>query len=270
MQYVDRHYNKLIRRVMGDYDKNVSVAEKNKNVDKFGFMTDLGTSLRVISDMGFDETYLPRADNLITDLGSTEAADVGVSVLVEGHYTDANGDLQFSIQTLVLNGLTVVALDPALSRCSRLRALAPVVGDIWVSQSAARTGGVPTDDTKAHNVIRGELGRNQSNKAATAFGYRDWGFVHGMLASIAKKTAAVVDFQLLIGDASPGGAMYPAFSEFTLSSAGQSTFYIPLHSTIIPANSDVYVQAVASTSNVQVEATFFTDIAIDRALINGR
>lgn len=264
---VEPRINQAIRRIMKDYAVNASVDRKDKTVDKFGRISDLGTSRRTITQLGVQETMPVIGDNPIDALSSSDAGDVGQTIYYEGLYYDGS-TLRFGSGTSVTNGQNNVALNRGYNEVTRVQALDVVAGDVWIGKGNALTAGVPANADK-HNVVKGTLALRQSYKAQTSFSYRDWGIVKALDLSMGRATGSNqgIDFEIEVAERVSSGqpVWYPKTGTITLLSGGTSSrpVQIPDH-IIVPANHYVRISAIGTTTNMRAAANMFITIAIDR------
>jgi hypothetical protein len=240
-----------IRRV---YGACVDIDSKSKTLLKFGRNTGVGATRETVSMLAA-ETFVDT--NIIDTMSSSSVAD-DQDVVIEGHTisgTGADSQFTFVIQTATLNGQSKVTLDTPLARVSRAynASATNIAGDVHVYEDTALTTGVPTDLTKAHIKISGSTGDQQTFKAATTISDNDFLITTQVYASVAVKTVAGADIILEIRE--PGGVFRPKY-EFTVSFNGGAIMHTLKPCIIVPQNADVRVTALASTTNVQVDAGF--------------
>ncbi len=247
-EYLIKHAEAEIKSTYGD-----TVYVKPKSLLKFGQNTTVGTTEEVVLELG-GETYV--SSNLIDTVSSSSASD-SVEVKIEGHYLSGT-DLVFSVQTATLNGQNKVTLSQPLVRATRIynNSGTNLVGDLYVYQDSAITGGVPDDLAKAHLQALAE--NNQSTKAATSFSYQDYGIITSMYYSVNKKTSATVDFKLKIREQNKVFR-----TRFVATGGGASGLHQVQFSPylIAPKNSDIEVTAIANQTNVSVTAGFYSFLA---------
>lgn len=239
------------------YGDTVSVVAKKKTLLKFGRNAGVGTSYETVWEYGGDETYA--TTNAIDTISSSDAADTAV-MYVEGHTvsgTGASSQFTFTTQTATLNGQNKVVLGTPLARVSRAYVQSgTIAGDVYVYEDDTLSGGVPTTASKVHiNIDQTGAGHTQSFKAATTFSNSDYFICTGGYAALNKKTAATVD--LVIEVRQPGGAFRPASGRISLKTDGTTTRDIAFKPyVIVPKNSDMRIRAIASTTGVEVDASF--------------
>lgn len=243
--------------ILGTYGDTVSVAEKAKPLFKFGRNAGVGTSNETVWEYGGDETYV--TTNVIDTISSSDAADAAV-IYVEGHTISGTGtDSQFTFvsQTATLNGQNKVVLSTPLARVSRAYVQSgTIAGDIYVAEDDTLSGGVPTTAAKVHITIEGATsGHTQTFKAATTFSNLDYFICTGGYVSVNKKTSAAVD--VVMEARTPGGVFRPVGGRISLKTDGTTTEQIAFNPyVIVPKNSDIRIRAVASTTAVEVDASF--------------
>lgn len=243
--------------ILSTYGDTVSVSEKSKSLLKFGRNAGIGTSYETVWEYGGDETYC--TTNAIDTISSSDAADTAV-IYVEGHtVSDTGADSQFTFvtQTATLNGQNKVVLGTALARVSRAYVQSgTIAGDIYVYEDDTLSGGVPTTAANVHITIEGATsGHTQTFKAAATFSNSDYFICTGGYAALNKKTAATVD--LVIEVRQPGGVFRPAGGRIALKTDGTTTKQVTFTPyVIVPKNSDMRVRAIASTTGVEVDASF--------------
>lgn len=262
-EYADARMAYALRRIEADYGHRVSVAEKAKQLFKFGRNPDLGTSYETVWEYGGDET-LPTT-NAIDSVSSSNNDDTE-SLVVEGHTvsgTGASAQYTFVVQTVTLTGQTRAALSTPLARCSRVyvNSANAVAGDVYVFENDTLTSGVPQTASKVHNLIKGTDGHTQSYKAATTFSNTDYFICTGGRCSVLKKTAGSVDVVLEVR--TPGSVFRPVAGRIALSTTGTTAMQIDFNPyVIVPRNADVRVRAIGSTTGLEVDAAFDGYLAI--------
>lgn len=246
------------REILNTYGDTVSVAAKKKSLLKFGRNASVGTSYETVWEYGGDETYV--TTNAIDTVSSSSASDTATEMFVEGHTVSGTGtssQFTFTTQTVTLNGQNKVLLTTPLARVSRAYVSSgTLVGDFYVYEDDTLSSGVPTTASKVHMTVEGATsGHTQSFKAATTFSNTDYAIVTSGYAAVNKKTSASVDFVIEVRQA--GGVFRPAGGRISLQSGGQTTAQIQFDPyVIIPKNADVRIRAIASTTAVEVDASF--------------
>jgi len=232
---------------------------KGKSLLKFGRFDALGTSSQTVQSQGGNEAF--PTTNAITTISSSDAGDV-IPVFVEGHTVTGTGtDAQFTfvVQSATLAGQTEVALATPLARVSRVynAGATNLVGDVYVYEADTVTAGVPQTASKIHIQI--EAGTDQSYKAATTISNSEMFYITTFSASVNKKTTASVDFEVQVRRV--GGVFRPV-KRITAASTSQPTVSIKFEPfVVVPKNSDIRIVAVASTTAVEVNASFHAVIA---------
>lgn len=250
------------------YDGEWSVANKRKSLSKFGRRRVSTANVRgTVWDAHIEEMYLEEGDgNLITQWSSSSASDNGVPFYFEGHYTDG-GVLKFVAFTQTCLGQNRQTFPQPLIRSTRMRtvSLMAPAGDVWVYQGASVTlsGGVPTDLSFAHNVVRGATyGEAQSQKLASTFSENDAFLITAATVSVLRQQAGAVDFRLERGIPLEGSAFAPAYGDFSLNSTGLSTLRAEFDPVIIiPPRHDFRVTAAPTANNVQSMGTLSGHLA---------
>ena len=250
------HY--AVQEIYQTYGDHVSVWDKGKSLHKFGRYDSLGTSQITVTGLGQNETYV--TTNAIDSISSSSGSDTHL-VRLEGHTVSGTGtdaEFTFVTETVTLTGQTRAALSTPLARVSRLYNTSgtATVGNVYVYENTALTGGVPDDLSKAHILMK--AGEEQSYKAATTFSNSDYFIMTNITAAVSKRTSGTVDFELQVRTA--GGVFRPA-TRFSLGT-GQSFTRTGEPWYIVPKNSDVRVQATGSTTSLDVNASFDGFLAI--------
>ena len=243
------------QRILGTFGDGVSITSKKKTLLKFGRFDDLGASYETVWSQGGNETYV--TTNAIDTASSSSSDDTEV-LYIEGHTVSGTGtDAQFTFvaQTATLAGTGKVVLDTPLARVSRVYNISSttLVGDVYISEDDTHTTpGVPNTAAKIHMKL--EAGENQSYKASTTFSNNDYFICTGGWGSVNKKTSATVDFEMQVRR--PGQLFLPV-ARISAASAGLANVSISFDPpVIVPKNSDIRVQARASTTAVEVNAAF--------------
>jgi hypothetical protein len=231
-----------ISEVLEEYGDDVTI--KPKTLFKFGRNPDIDAGVYETVWLAGGDEIIPTG-NTIDSIVSDDIADT-VDILIEGHVL-VGSDLIFTVQTIALNGTTPVLLGTPLVRCTRMYNDngTDLVGEVTVYESG--TGNI-------HNVIG--IGKNQSEKAQTAFSSTDYGFITQIAGGPSSKTAALVEFDLQIR--LPNKVWRTRF-EFATSG---NSLNIPLQPyLIVPKNSDVRLRAKSNTNNTEVFGSFNVIIA---------
>lgn len=241
-------------RILADYGDVVSVENKAKGLLKFGRNPSVGSATTgyTIWNNGQDEeneTYVAANTNSIDTISSTSASDT-MEFTVEGH-TESGGNKTSVTQTVTLTGTTKATLTTPLNRVNRAynSSGTNLVGDVYIYEDTAISGGKPTDTTKIHARIAME--KNQTEKAATALSSVDYWIITGFRGSIVEKAAANADIELQIR--LPGGVFRPR-EEVTASNAHNGVFLFKPY-LIVPPNSDIRLVAVADGANTDISGS---------------
>ena len=258
----DFWHNAAIRQIYGDYGDMVSILSKNKALSKFG-RTDNTVSSTKVTIGGFPDTInneTLETTNVIDAVISTSASDTE-TLVIEGHTIDANGLLTFAIQDVVLTGQTKAALTTPLARATRAYVkngtfaspASDLVGrvSIYDDTGGQSAGGVPNTDSAVKLQIRGDLGRNQSEKCATAISNNDYWLIREAHCAIASNAAGTVNADIEIEIKQLGGVWRPVGIEASLRAGSQSFTTIDLYPIIVvPPNSDVRMVVTATANDV--------------------
>ena len=258
-----------LRQIKSDY--GVDARLKYKSLLKYGKTAnaDSGvlTTVMTLPDSLANESYL--TDNLITTVSSSSSSDAGLGLTVEGHYFDGNGNKVFVVQTVTLDvsdGRTQVSLTTPLARATRcyVSGAAPAVGNIYFYEDDTTTTlGVP--DTDAGVPLIQAAGKNQSEKAATAFSQDDYCLITGMAAGLARDAGSTVTADIEIQFSLDNGVVFRDSLEFPLRVTGNQSQFIPFEPFIvIPANADVRITGTTNTNNTTLYAFFNSTLAIDQ------
>jgi len=248
---------RMLERVFSEqYGLTVSFEQKAKELNKFGRKEDVGTSATTIASLGgaLNETYL--SSNGITHVSSEATGDNSKTGTYEYH-TLAGSVFSFGAATWTLDasdGQTKTALPTAAARISRAynTGSTNLTGPVHFYEDVAISAGKPTDTSKIHLSI--PAGKNQSFKAATTISGVDvLGLTH-LMAGVGKKTTATVDLTLEIR---LFGQVFREQWPIFVATGGRSytIFELPTPIPVLP-NSDIRVQGIASTTNVDVVAGF--------------
>lgn len=229
---------------------SVTVQDKYKPLFKFGASENLSTTETTLWEQGGQDSINHEtlvSTNLITHASSTDGGDTQ-DLKIEGH-TCSGGDKTFVVQDFTLAGQTKTALSTPLCRSTRVynNDSTDLAGTVFVYEDVAVSSGAPSDKTKVHLRTR----RNQSQKAATAISSVDYWAITGITLSVNKKTSATVDFYLQI--ALNGKVFRDQY--IGSSNSASPPAHIPFRPYLIaPANSDIRVTGIASTSSTAASA----------------
>ena len=238
-----------IEVIASTYGERVRI--KDKFLSKFGRFASLGTAYETVQEQGGLE--VKQTDNLIDTVVSDNAGD-NQSVRIEGHTIDGSGNLTFTVQTPTLNGTTNVTLSTPLARATRITNEG--------STDFAGTVTIFDATTPATIFLQADGTHNRSQKAATSISSKDYWIITGLYGAVEKKAAASADFSLQVKK--QGGVFQEVFG-FTASSSAVSPLLQLTSPIIVPSNSDVRLNAAASTSGVEVVGRIEGYLAIDEA-----
>lgn len=245
-----------LNEIQSTYGVTATIEGKAKSINKWGYnSSSAGSSTwETVQSGGGTETLL--AANLITVIDSTSASDTG-TVVIEGHYLDASGNLVFHVQSVTLTGTTAVVLSQALSRCSRMYISTADVAVGTITVNAGEAG------TVYNRIVAGDA---QTEKCATSFSYRDFFIVTNFGSWIFANGTPRVVFRLEVS--TDGGAWRP---QARWSLRGDGSDYDRVTTAppfIIPPNSDIRIRSSANSSGVEVGAHFSGYLAINEDYIN--
>jgi hypothetical protein len=242
---------KEIERTYGD-----EVRVGRKSLFKFGRNQLAGSSEAIIchdgiSPVGFGVTF--PTTNTLTSICSTNAGDTQ-TLTVEG-CTVSGGVLTFVSQTVTLTGQTDATLGTALAVCSRVQNLGSATatsGDVYVHEGGATTGGVPDNLGTVGNVMAVE---DQTTLfAGTFITSTNYFIMTHLYVNVAKKTSAYCDFRLETRTSSTPWVTQEVESA-SRDSGGVAVDFFPYR--IVPPNSLVAITSNASTTSVDVMASFY-------------
>lgn len=257
-----------LERIKGDY--GVTARVKPKILKKYGRSDQIDnntyTTIMELPSGTLNEIYLDH--NGITSV-TCKDGDVGKPVSIEGHYFDTNYDLIFHVQTIILAG-TSAPLTQNLARATRMvvKGSTAAVADIYCIQGSNVANGVAVTGTSVHNMIKGSINHNQSQKCATTTSYRDYWLLTKQFSSVLSKTGSpVIEYQLEIKEARSDVWRIQSQSGGGIAGGVHTTQIFDPH-IIIPPNHDVRIQALASASGVDASAYINGYLAIDQAKKN--
>lgn len=250
--------------VLSTYGDTVSVADKQKNLNKFGANITVGDSFETVAKLQgatSNETYV--STNIIDSIVSSDATDTQTMV-VEGHTIDVSGNLTFVTQEATLNGQTEVTLGTPLARATRMYLNASGTFDSPQSVPSGTvsvydntdgiTGGVPNTDAATKVLI--DVGETQSEKCATSTSSTDYWFISTFVGGVGASggSADRVTFRIESRDVSGGGAWRPQGRTIVVKvGENASTEYLdPL--LIVPKNHDIRVRAATNSNTAEVFA----------------
>ncbi len=260
---LDPHLRFALDRIQGDYGVTASVAAKRKTLLKFGRNQNVGSDATgyTIWYTGQDqahETYVAAGTNSIDTISSSDGGDTQ-AVVIEGHTSDADGNLTFVVQSATLEGQGKVVLSTPLNRMTRLynNGATDFAGEVYGYEDTAIVGGKPTDTTKIHITV--PVNHNQSEKASTSISQRDYWVVEEIHVYVNEKAAAFADISLQVREK---GKVFRTI--FTASTSNAYDFSVR-PTLIVPANSDVRLVAVSDSTSRDVGGVINGYLAIDRA-----
>jgi len=237
--------------IFDTYGDTVSVDAKKKDLIKFGFNSNVGTSRATIWYTGQDdanETYVAANTNSIDSFSTNNVGDTSLSLRVEGH-TETGGNKTFVVQNVstdASDGRTRVALTTALNRINRVSVNGSTdnIGEIYVYENTSLTGGKPTDTAKIHLTV--PAAQNQSRKASTSLSSTDYWIVTGFSGGSLEKTGSnTTEVQLEVRES---GGVWKIKAKPIVFQTGNDTKreYNPY--VIVPKNADVRLTALSSTT----------------------
>jgi len=252
MSYIKNYFDVAKLEILETYGHNTR--QGRKSLHKYGRATSLGTAETEINALNKNETYV--SDNLISHVSSSSADDTH-AVLYEG-MTISGGELSFISDSVTLQGQTKVALPTPVVRSTRAQSpLSDLAGDVYFYEDDTVTGGVPDTTSKQHNLIL--IGDNTTLRAGTSTSSNNYLLINKIYAYINKQTNGTADIRLKIR--SLGGAFVTVFVGGISKDSSLKHDFGPF--LIVPPNSDIYLTAKCSTTNLEISAGFvghFADI----------
>lgn len=267
-EHGDFWVNMAMAQIYEDY--GVVARPKPKPLNKFGQNFTVGTSFETVGEFQgstANETYV--STNIIDSISSSnELADVGLTITIEGHTLDSDGNATFRVQNVTLDGTdarTKVALTTPLARASRAKVAssgtfnspqATPTGTIYIyDDTGGQTNGVPTDATGTKLLIL--AGNTQSEKAATTISSVDYWCITGWNVGVGEgtPTANTIRARMETRDIKNGGVWLPKGNDMVLTvgaSNPSAPRFFPYR--IIPANSDWRIRAEADSGTAPVFA----------------
>jgi hypothetical protein len=260
--------NHALREIYSTYGHIASTTKKSKSLSKFGITrnADNGVKTTIADFQGtvVNETFV--TTNIIDHAISTSANDTGI-ITVEGHTIDGDGNLTFVVQDVTLTGQTKAALATPLARCTRAYVkdgtfASPSVDlqgvvSIYDDTGGQSAGGVPTVAAATKCRIRGDLGDNQSAKAATSISSTDYWIIReihfGMRRGSGGGSATVADCDIEVRRI--GGVWRPVGLEVNLKTTVnvfENVSVFPY--VIVRPNSDVRAIITADVNDTIAEA----------------
>jgi len=201
--------------------------------------------------------------NLIDTLSGSSALDTTHVFDVFGSYFNAEGNLVRVVQRVNLDGQNKVTLPIPVARvCEAVEIdFDLLVGDVYVYQDTAVTGGVPNDLTKVAAYVNGSGGRARSLKATCVTAGDEALVVLGGILSVNKKQSVFSTFTLQTRPVD-SDTWVTAIGSVTLNSAGTSAIQVdPLVLGVLPPNHDVRVVCDSGASATPVEVTLMGQYA---------
>jgi hypothetical protein len=255
--------NQAIREIYATYGHIVSTNKKSKSLKKFGITrnadADTKTTIADFQGAVVNETFV--TTNIIDHAISTSTSDTGI-ITVEGHTIDGDGNLTFVVQDVTLTGQTKAALPTPLARCTEAYVkngtfASPAVDlqgivSIYDDTGGQSAGGVPTVAAATKCRIRGDLGENKSNKAATSPSSTDYWIVleshFGIRRGSGGGAATVADCDIEVKEL--GGVWRPLGLEANLKTTVNVFEHIQTRPyIIIPPNSDIRAVVTADVND---------------------
>lgn len=213
----------------------------HSTVEKFGQNDDLNTSTyEDIWDGGGTYSYPADGTAPITEIVSTSASDTN-DAEIQG--LDINGDLV--VQTPTLTGITPVTLTTALWRVFRVK-----------NVNAADWVGEVTVENTANTVVyaKVQIGNNQTLMALYTIPNGKTGYLYEGTANMSEVTRSVSASGRFL--TRPFGGVFQLKSTFGVGSDGGSfvkPYKLPM---MIPAKTDLRVEALGSANGAAMNATF--------------
>jgi hypothetical protein len=276
---VTNYYLELaIHDIKSDYGDTVSILEKNKNLVKFGRSEQVDNTAGGTSIMTLPSGVRHEADiyeNLIDSVSSSNVADAGKTLVVEGHYFNGNDDLVFHVQDVTLDATnpttTAAALSQPLGRTTRAylknsgvfgSPQSDLQGDIYFyddTGGVTLSGGVPSVPAQVHMMIR--AGQNKTEKACTSVSAEDYWIVVGVYADMLDKaTSASAELALETRDVKNGGVFLKQF-DLKCSHSG-SAFRVSEPYIVVPKNYDIRLIGIGDSAGARsVSAGIFGVLA---------
>lgn len=265
--------------VLSTYGDIVSVANKKKDLIKFGRAIGVGTTFTtVMSFQGSEIRLTYPSTNLIDTVVSTSSADTSKTYVVEGHSIDGNGDMTFVVQDVTTDasdGQTPVSLTTPLRNVTRVylknsgtfNSQQTVHAGIisFYDNTNGQSAGVPT--TASAVSMRLLAGETQSEKAATSVSSQDYWFLSSISIAIedASPSANYVVFRIAIRDVKNGGVFRPISRDFIAYTDVNQPGVKPFEPfRIVPKNHDfeIWAKTDTGTADVFAEASGYLAVVI--------
>lgn len=262
----DQWCNHAIKTILRRYGDTISIDFKRDSFLQFGMNTDVDADVETnIADLSDGVSRVPiLSANLIDTLSTSDASFVG-EILIEG-YKIVDGDLFFVEQLATADGQNKVTLDtPLLLATSAENADETLFSDlsdeVFIYEDTAISGGVPDDEAKIHLIF--EALHRQSLTAAAAFAGDEYGLITHFYGDLNKGMPPATTADILIRvqqfgtgqGRKPGGLKTELIR--TVYSDGRNGFDLPMTPFfIVPKNSIIVMNAIASTNNVSLSGGF--------------
>lgn len=261
------------RVIYSTYGDRVSVAEKAKNLNKFGSNRAVGNAYETIAEFQgttANETFV--TTNLIDSIVSDNSGDTSQTIVIEGHTIDGSGNLTFVVQEKVLTGTTEATLSTPLARASRAyvknhgtfgSAPTALAGNVYIYDNTdGISSGVPV--TAAATKIMILAGETQSEKCQTAISSEDYYLISYFSAEIgnAGALANYITVRIEIRDIPNGGAWRPLGRDIVLLPGANGRLLTFSPYLIVPKNHDVRVRAKTDTNSAEIHAELGGYLAI--------
>jgi len=258
MDNIDNYLAFAKEEIQRTYGHNVVLGRKS--LHKFGRFENLGTAENDINYLGIDPLH--STTNSITTVSSSNASDTTQTIVIEG-MTISGTDLSFTSQGVTLNGQAKVTLTTPVSRVTRIsNSIGPVttLGDVYVYEDTAISGGIPTDLSTVGNVMA--VADQSTLFAGTSVSSNNYFIMTGLWAYLGKKTNAFADIRFKTKAVGTGFSRSRVIGSISNSSPLARIIQPYL---IITPNTDIDITGVGSTTNIDVFAGFdgvFADIRI--------
>lgn len=231
-----------------------------KSLHKFGANQDVGTSEEYINWDGIEPVH--STTNSIDTFSSSNAADTQ-TLRVEGMYLDGNDDFMFAAQNITLTGQTQGTLTQPLCRVTRIANVASTtatLGDVYVYEAGAATGGVPNDLNTVGNIMPFEHQSTMfAGTSVASTNYLIMTNVH-LGAGLGGTKNTYVDVTLKVRDKD---SVYRTVNIWSMSTADSGVYFELDPPLIIHPNSDVDLVAKGLAAGSFITAGFdgyFADI----------
>jgi hypothetical protein len=254
----DPHLSHALREIGRLYGVKADVEARAESLHKFGHNPVVGSTSTAYTlwKTGADddhETYVADAVNSIDRISCAAAATQ--TVVVEGHTsaTDNHGvtGKTFVSQEVTLNGTTKVVLATPLNRVQRAfnSGTTDLGGAVYIYEDTDIVTGKPSNTAKIHLTIDES---NQSEKGSFSIAKNEILIGTDVHLGVLKKTTAVAEVALQVREQ---GKVFRTRMVFAVNQGGIEYDFVPY--LIFPANADLRLVAVASTTSVDVAGTIF-------------